>query len=306
MVIDPLRSRMATPCYSVLDLKIKPTESEENQENHQPQAVAQYAKRLTDAEMEYQSKMATEKALYELGKFTSQMDGEKGAKLAVQKVMKEYMTQFKMEEIEIERIYKTPVDLLETQIELMVDQNPSFDGMKVKSKKADRIIMYKMMIYMEIMRERIKTREREIQVLKVSNEQLDADITNYLEEIEELEKKLENPALYSPLKDDLELKNKTIDNRNQLILKQNIEIAHWENKYRRDFMVISLTMVLMVIYTISVNDHGVEMTNQMIFYLLGYLLQLTFWLAHQVGWLGYHAVSVIFQTLLCIPLTLIG
>ncbi len=278
----------------------------EDQEIQEPQAVALYAKRLTNAEMEYQSKMATEKALYELGKLTSQMDGEKGMKLAVQKAMKEYMGQFKIEDEEMERIYKTPVDLLETQIELMVDQNGSFDGMKTKTKKLDRITMYKMMIYMEMMRERIKAREREIQVLKVSNEQLDADMTNYLEEIEELEKRLANPALYSPLKEELEMKQKTIDNRNQLILKQNLEIAHWEEKYKRDFTLFSLTMVLSIVYTISVNDHGVDVTNRMILYMLGYLLQLAFWLVHQVGWLGWQAGSVIFQTILCLPLILIG
>lgn len=276
----------------------------EDQEIQEPQAVALYAKRMTQAEMEYQSKMATEKALYELGKFTSQMDGEKGMKLAVQKVMKEYMGQFKMEDQEMARIYKTPVDLLETQIELMVDQNDSFDGLKAR--KPDRITMYKMMIYMEMMRERIKGREREIQVLKVSNEQLDADITNYLEEIEELEKKLANPALYSPLKDDLALKNQTIDNRNQLILKQNLEIAHWEEKYKRDFILFSLTMVLQFVYMVSVNDHGVENTNRMILYMLGYLLQFGGWFAYQVGWLGWHAGSLIFQTILCIPFILIG
>jgi hypothetical protein len=287
MVIDPIRTKM------------------EDQELH-PQAVAQYAKRLTDAEMEYQSKMATEKALYELGKLTSQMDGEKSMKLAVQKVMKEYMGQFKMEDEEMERIYKTPVDLLETQIELMVDQNESFDGMKVKTKKLDRITMYKMMIYMEMMRERIKVREREISVLKVSNEQLDLDISNYIQEIEDLEKVIADPVLYSPLKEELEIKNKTIDSRNQLILKQNLQIAHWEEKYRHDFIVFSLTMIILFVYMVSVNDHGVDNTNRIIIYLLGYLLQLTFWLAHQVGVLGWHLGTVIFQTLLSIPFIFIG
>ena len=272
----------------------------------QPQSVAQFAKRMTQAEMDYTTKMVTEKALYELGKITSQMEGEKGTKLAVQKAMKEYMGQFTMEEAEMERIYKTPVDLLETQIEGMVDQNESFDGMKAKTKKLDRITMYKMMIYMEMMRERIKAREREINVLKVSNEQLDADISNYLVEIEDLEKVIADPVFYSPHKEELALKTKTIDERNQLILKQNLEIAHWEEKYRRDFIVLFLTLCFLVIYSISVNDHGVDNTNHMIIFLLGCIFKLTLYLVYQVGWMGYHAGSIILQTVMCIPLILIG
>jgi hypothetical protein len=280
----------------------------------QPQAMAQYAKRLTQAEMEYTTKMATEKALYDLGKVTNHMEKEMSSKLAVQKVMKEYMAQFRMEDEEVRMIYKTPVDLLEVQVERMSEQNGSLQALQestrvgsdgsselqrkssgLRLRKSDKVMIYKMMIYMEMMRERIKAREKEIAVLRVSNEELDNDITNYLQEIEDLEKVIADPATFSPLKRELELKTTIIHQRNDLLMESNREIARLEEKHKRELTYAVLNAIALFVYAIMVNDWGVKETNLFFYQAVGAAVYMIFYIGAHIYYFAIRSIYFVVE-----------
>ncbi len=260
----------------------------------QPQATAQYAKRLTQEEMEYMTKMATEKALYDLGKVTNHREKEMTSKLAVQKAMKEYMAQFRMEDEEVRMIYKTPVDLLEVQVERMSEQNGSLQALQesgLRLRKSDKVMVYKMMIYMEMMRERIKAREKEIAVLRVSNEELDSDITNYLKEIDELEKVIADPATFSPLKKELEMKTSIINERNDLLMSRNRDMDRMEEKHKRELTYAVLNAIALFVYAIMVNDWGVIETNRFLYHTAGATVYMILYIG---AYIYYIAVRLIY------------
>ncbi len=260
----------------------------------QPQATAQYAKRLTQEEMEYMTKMATEKALYDLGKVTNHREKEMTSKLAVQKAMKEYMAQFRMEDEEVRMIYKTPVDLLEVQVERMSEQNGSLQALQesgLRLRKSDKVMVYKMMIYMEMMRERIKAREKEIAVLRVSNEELDSDITNYLKEIDELEKVIADPATFSPLKKELEMKTSIINERNDLLMSRNRDMDRMEEKHKRELTYAVLNAIALFVYAIMVNDWCVIETNRFLYHTAGATVYMILYIG---AYIYYIAVRLIY------------
>lgn len=166
-------------------------------------------------EAEYESKMATQNALVQLGKILNQKDRIEQNKKDLHFLLNDLYESYEINATDLEELYEIPIVVMDKYFEKNVCENENFSMIKSKEQK---IIFYKMLLYVYMLQEELNEKNNEIELLKEVNEELNNNLEENIDEIENCEKELkkievllENEKCGSPYKEDLDLTKKELN-----------------------------------------------------------------------------------------------
>lgn len=166
-------------------------------------------------EAEYESKMATQNALVQLGKILNQKDRIEQNKKDLHFLLNDLYESYEINTTDLEELYEIPVLIIDKYFEKNVCENENLSMIKSKEQK---IAFYKMLLYVYMLQEELNEKNNDIELLKEVNEELNNNLEENINEIEDCEKELkkievllENEKSGSPYKEDLELTKKELN-----------------------------------------------------------------------------------------------
>jgi hypothetical protein len=145
-----------------------------------------YNERKTVEEAEYESKLLTQKSLFELGRTTAKEAIAKESREEVEEFFEEAMQEYALEEATMELVYSTPTLLMDMLLEKHCDQIASLQGIKSKVVKRDTL---KMLIYIEMQKKRVEGLEEELKEMEEDKEEFEGQVSDLIDEVEALEEK---------------------------------------------------------------------------------------------------------------------
>lgn len=165
-------------------------------------------------EAEYESKMATQNALVQLGKLLNQKEIIQQNKKDLQFLLNDLYESYEINGSDLEELYKIPVLVMDKYFEKNVCENQHLIMIKSKEQK---MTFYKMLLYVYMLKEELNENNKRVEVLKETNDELNTNLEENIHEIEEFEKELkkigvllENEKSGSSYKEELEITKKEL------------------------------------------------------------------------------------------------
>lgn len=202
------------------------SESFDNSENDK-----KYTLYKSKEEIEYESKMATQNALVQLGKILNQKEFITQNKQDLHFLLNDLYESYEINGSNLEELYKIPVLVMDKYFEKNISENEHLSMIKSKEQK---IIFYKMLLFIYILKEEINDKNKEITIFKEVNDELNSsleenisEIEEYEKELNELKKKYENEKSGSPYKEELEITKKELNDLiyNHLFLMEFVKVT---------------------------------------------------------------------------------
>lgn len=174
-----------------------------------------YALYKSKEEIEYETKMATQNALVQLGKILNQKELVTQNKKDLYFLLNDLYESYEINGEDLQELYNIPVLLMDKYFEQNISQN---DHLSIMKNKEQKIVFYKMLLYVYILKEEINEKNKEIKNLEEVNEELNnnleeniKEIEDYEEELKKNEVQLENEKSGSPYKEELEITKKELN-----------------------------------------------------------------------------------------------
>ncbi len=165
-------------------------------------------------EAEYESKMATQNALVQLGKLLNQKEIIQQNKKDLQFLLNDLYESYEINGSDLEELYKVPILLMDKYFEKNVSEN---DHLSIMKNKEQKIVFYKTLLYVYMLKEEVNEKNKEIEVLNETNDELNntleeniKEMEDYEEELKKIEVELENEKSGSPYKEELEITKKEL------------------------------------------------------------------------------------------------
>lgn len=159
------------------------------EEKPAPAPAPAFCERKTAEEAEYESKMLTQKSLFELGQATAKEAMKEENQEAVEALFEEGVADYTLDDGMLEMIYATPTYLMDMALEKQCDEVECLKGIKSKVVKKD---VLKLVVMMEILKRRLKKEEEENDVEMEEREDYETQLEEYIHEVEGLEKTVES------------------------------------------------------------------------------------------------------------------
>ncbi len=166
-------------------------------------------------EVEYESKMATQNALVELGKLLNQKEQIEENKKNLHFLLNDLYESYEINGRDLQELYKIPVLLSDKYIEKSINENEHIHIMKSKEQK---LAFYKMLLFVYMLKEELETKDKEIKILNEVNDELNEtleeniiEMEDYEKDIKNLKKEIENEKYGNPYKKELEITKKELN-----------------------------------------------------------------------------------------------
>jgi hypothetical protein len=190
-------------------------------------------------EAEYESKMATQNALVQLGKILNQKDIITQNQKDLHFLLNDLYESYEINGSDLEELYKIPILVMDKYFEKNVSENEHLSIMKSKEQK---IIFYKMLLFVYMLKEEINEKNKTIESLEEVNDELNNNLEENIQEIEDYEKELKNKEVLlqneksgSPYKEELEI-----------IKKESNELAY-ENYFMSEFIKVIFLLYILIV-----------------------------------------------------------
>ncbi len=181
-------------------------------------------------EAEYESKMATQNALVELGKLLNQKEQIEENKKNLHFLLNDLYESYEINGQDLQELYKIPILVMDKYFEKNIYENEHLGVMKSKEQK---LAFYKMLLYIYMLKEELETKDKKIEILDETNEELNQtlethinEMEDYEKEIKKMEKMIENEKNGNPYKEELEITKKELSDviYNNVFLNEFIKI----------------------------------------------------------------------------------
>ncbi len=181
-------------------------------------------------EAEYESKMATQNALVELGKLLNQKEQIEENKKNLHFLLNDLYESYEINGQDLEELYKIPILVMDKYFEKNIYENEHLGVMKSKEQK---LVFYKMLLYVYMLKEELEIKDKKIEILDETNEELNEtlethinEMEDYEKEIKKMEKIIENEKSGNPYKEELEITQKELQDviYNNVFLNEFIKI----------------------------------------------------------------------------------
>lgn len=181
-------------------------------------------------EAEYESKMATQNALVELGKLLNQKEQIEENKKNLHFLLNDLYESYEINGQDLEELYKIPILVMDKYFEKNIYENEHLGVMKSKEQK---LVFYKMLLYVYMLKEELETKDKKIEILDETNEELNEtlethinEMEDYEKEIKKMEKMIENEKNGNPYKEELEITKRELNDviYNNVFLNEFIKI----------------------------------------------------------------------------------
>ncbi len=181
-------------------------------------------------EAEYESKMATQNALVELGKLLNQKEQIEENKKNLHFLLNDLYESYEINGQDLEELYKIPILVMDKYFEKNIYENEHLGVMKSKEQK---LVFYKMLLYVYMLKEELEMKDKKIEILDETNEELNQtlethinEMEDYEKEIKKMEKMIENEKNGNPYKEELEITKKELSDviYNNVFLNEFIKI----------------------------------------------------------------------------------
>ncbi len=181
-------------------------------------------------EAEYESKMATQNALVELGKLLNQKEQIEENKKNLHFLLNDLYESYEINGQDLEELYKIPILVMDKYFEKNIYENEHLGVMKSKEQK---LVFYKMLLYVYMLKEELETKDKKIEILDKTNEELNEtlethinEMEDYEKEIKKMEKMIENEKNGNPYKEELEITKRELNDviYNNVFLNEFIKI----------------------------------------------------------------------------------
>ncbi len=181
-------------------------------------------------EAEYESKMATQNALVELGKLLNQKEQIEENKKNLHFLLNDLYESYEINGQDLEELYKIPILVMDKYFEKNIYENEHLGVMKSKEQK---LVFYKMLLYVYMLKEELEIKDKKIEILDETNEELNEtlethinEMEDYEKEIKKMEKMIENEKNGNPYKEELEITKRELNDviYNNVFLNEFIKI----------------------------------------------------------------------------------
>ncbi len=181
-------------------------------------------------EAEYESKMATQNALVELGKLLNQKEQIEENKKNLHFLLNDLYESYEINGQDLQELYKIPILVMDKYFEKNIYENEHLGVMKSKEQK---LVFYKMLLYVYMLKEELETKDKKIEILDETNEELNQtlethinEMEDYEKEIKKMEKMIENEKNGNPYKEELEITKRELNDviYNNVFLNEFIKI----------------------------------------------------------------------------------
>ncbi len=181
-------------------------------------------------EAEYESKMATQNALVELGKLLNQKEQIEENKKNLHFLLNDLYESYEINGQDLEELYKIPILVMDKYFEKNIYENEHLGVMKSKEQK---LVFYKMLLYVYMLKEELETKDKKIEILDETNEELNQTLETHINEMEDYEKEIkkmkkiiENEKNGNPYKEELEITKRELNDviYNNVFLNEFIKI----------------------------------------------------------------------------------
>ncbi len=181
-------------------------------------------------EAEYESKMATQNALVELGKLLNQKEQIEENKKNLHFLLNDLYESYEINGQDLQELYKIPILVMDKYFEKNIYENEHLGVMKSKEQK---LVFYKMLLYVYMLKEELETKDKKIEILDETNEELNEtlethinEMEDYEKEIKKMEKMIENEKNGNPYKEELEITKRELNDviYNNVFLNEFIKI----------------------------------------------------------------------------------
>ncbi len=193
-------------------------------------------------EVEYESKMATQNALVQLGKILNQKEQTEQNKKDLVFLLNDLYESYEINGENLEELYKIPVLLMDKYFEKEICEN---EHLAIVKSKEQKLIFYKILLYVYILKEKLETKDKEIEILNENNNELNEtlethinEIEDYEEEIKKLKKDIENEKSGNPYKEELE------------VIKKEYQDVVYNNVFLTEFVKILFSLYVIIIFFI--------------------------------------------------------
>ncbi len=190
-------------------------------------------------EAEYESKMATQNALVQLGKLLNQKEQIEENKKNLHFLLNDLYESYEINGQDLEELYKIPILVMDKYFEKNINENEHLGVIKSKEQK---LVFYKMLLYVYILKEELECKSKEIETLNETNEELNQTLETHINEMEDYEKEIEN------------LKNEVINEKSENPYKEELEITKKElqdviynNVFLSEFIKVLFSIYVIII-----------------------------------------------------------
>jgi hypothetical protein len=190
-------------------------------------------------EAEYESKMATQIALVQLGKILNEKENIEQNKKDLFFLLNDLYEYYEINGTNLQELYKIPVLLTDKYFEKNINENEHFAIIKSKEQK---LVFYKMLLFVYILKEELESKNKEIELLNESNNELNETLETHINEIEDYEKEIEN------------LKNEIINEKNGNPYKEELEVIkkEYQDVVYNNVFLTEIVKILFSLYVIII------------------------------------------------------